>query len=335
MTALVTAVLRRARAVDAALLRPVPERTLVLVHALVAVVIGLRLLGRDWTLVAARPPVLTGGPTPFGGLPVTVPIVVLVGLQVVGLLGVGLVLARVRVRLGFAVAWAAYVVLAALWGSSGKVMHDDVLTVLVGAALLVAHVPARARTGAAARSGWVVHASLAVVGCVYLLTGLQKLVHSGPAWAFGENMAWVLRQGTSPFGDGLTRLVADQPLLTRALATGALVLELSAPVWLAVRATRVPFAVAVALMHASIWAFLGLDYSAWALTLAAVAVPSGLRPVLRASPSKEAVLPPRPRAEPTSRRGGTPDARVRRTAGGELPPSGRCGGGPAAASLGP
>ena len=185
--------------------------------------------------------------------------------------------------------------LTGLWGSSGKVLHNDVLTITVGVVLLAATVPTRPRPGTVARSGWAVHGALAVVGCIYLLTGVQKLVHSGPAWAFGDSMAWILRQGTSPLGEGLTRAVADQPVLTRALATGALVLELTAPLWLAVRVTRIPFAVAVAAMHTSIWVFLGLDYSAWVLTVAAVAVPTGLRDASRATP-------------PADGRAGTPPA---------------------------
>ncbi|MEK8226888.1 hypothetical protein NKG05_13565 [Oerskovia sp. M15] len=51
--------------------------------------------------------------------------------------------------------------------------------------------------------------------------------------------------------------------------------------WLAIRVTRIPFVLAVTGMHASIWAFLGLDYSAWVLTAAAVAVPMALRPERR------------------------------------------------------
>ena len=278
-----------ARAVDRRLLAPVPWYRLVEVHTLVAAVIGLRLVTRDWALVAQRPAVLTGGPTFLGWLPVDVPPAVVLVLQVAGILGVALVLAGVRVRAGFVVAWVAYVLLTALWGSSGKVMHDDVLTVTVGAVLLAAAPPARgaARGEDPARTGWTVRAALAVVGCVYFLTGAQKLVHTGPSWALGDTMAWILRQGSSPFGDDLTRLVADQPVLTRALAAGALLLELTAPVWLAVRVTRIPFAVAVATMHASIWVFLGLDYSAWVLTVAAVVVPLGLRPGRRLWPSSD------------------------------------------------
>ena len=51
-----------ARAVDRRLLAPVPWYRLVEVHTLVAAVIGLRLVTRDWALVAQRPAVLTGGP---------------------------------------------------------------------------------------------------------------------------------------------------------------------------------------------------------------------------------------------------------------------------------
>lgn len=274
------------RGVDRRLLAPVPWYRLVEVHTLVAVIVGVRLVTRDWTLVADRPAALTGSPTVLAWLPVQAPVALLLAVQVVGILGVALVLAGVRTRTGFAVAWVAYLVLTALWGSSGKVMHNDVLTVTVGFVLLFAAPPARgtAHGEEPARTGWTVRAALAVVACVYFLTGAQKLAHSGPSWALGDSMAWILRQGASPFGEGLTRVVADQPLLTRALATGALLLELTAPVWLAVRVTRIPFVAAVAAMHASIWVFLGLDYSAWVLTVAAVAVPLALAPGRRLLP---------------------------------------------------
>lgn len=71
-------------------------------------------------------------------------------------------------------------------------------------------------------------------------------------------------------GPALTALVADQLWLTQLLAGGALALELTAPIWPAVRLTRVPFALAAAVMHGSIWVFLGLDYSTLELTVAAV-----------------------------------------------------------------
>ncbi|WP_251140959.1 hypothetical protein [Cellulomonas dongxiuzhuiae] len=264
--------------VDDRLVAPGPAFRLLEVHTLVALVIGLRLATRDWTLVAERPEVLTFRATLVGWFPAPVPPWLLVALQVAGLVGVTLVVARRSPRAGFALAWVAYTVLAGLWGSSGKVMHNDVLTVTVGAVLLLARVPGRdvgARDERVAW-GWPPRAALAVVATVYFLTGAQKLRHSGIDWVVGDNMAWVLRWGRSPFGDGFTHLVADQPWLPQLLAGGAICLELGAPVLLALRATRIPFALAVLVMHGSIWAFLGLDYWAWVLTVVAVAVPLGL-----------------------------------------------------------
>lgn len=263
---------------DERLVAPGPALRLLEVHTLVALVIGLRLATREWTLVAERPEVLTFRATLVGWIPAPLPSWLLVALQVAGLAGVALVLARHRPRLGFVVAWAAYAILAGLWGSSGKVMHNDVLTVTVGFVLLFAHVPGRSVDAREERVawGWPPRAALAVVGTVYFLTGAQKLRHSGVDWVLGDNMAWVLRWGTSPFGDGLTEAVAGNLAVTQLLSGGALCLELAAPVLLAVRVTRIPFALAVLGMHGSIWAFLGLDYWAWVLTVAAVAIPQGL-----------------------------------------------------------
>jgi len=263
---------------DARLTAPGPAYRLIEVHTLVALVIGLRLATRDWTLVAARPAVLTDGLSVMSWLPTAPPALALTALQVVGLGGVVLVVARRRAQAGFVVAWCAYTALAALWGSSGKVMHNDVLTVTVGFVLLFARPPAPGEVGSRVRWGWPPRAALVVLGAVYLTTGLQKVRHSGLDWVFSDNMAWILRQGSSPYAAGLSAVVSEQPLVSRSLAGGALLLELSAPLWLAVRRTRIPFALAVAVMHLSIWLLLGLDYSAWWLTVAAVAVPLGLPP---------------------------------------------------------
>lgn len=287
--------------IDTALLAPGSAHRLVLVHTLVACVIGLRLATRDWTLIAERPRILTANLTVMSWWPGPTPAGVLVTLQVVGLLGVVLVLSRRYPRLGFALAWTAYLVLTALWGSSGKVMHNDVLTVLVGAVLLAsAPPPARHPAPSTGRGlvgiggpdrwtklrtvgcGWPPRAALAVIGTVYLMTGVQKVRGSGIDWVLSGNMQWVLRQGTSPFGPELTALVADHLWLTQLLAGGALALELTAPIWLAIRLTRIPFAISVAFMHGSIWVCLGLEYWAWVLTVAAVVAGTSYRIRFRA-----------------------------------------------------
>jgi len=263
---------------DAALTAPGPWYRLLEVHTLVALVIGLRLAVRDWTRIADRPAILTQHWTVVGWYPGAPPAWLLVTLQVVGLLGVVLVLARYRGRVGFVVAWVAYVTLCAWWGSSGKVMHNDVLTVTVAFPLLFSRPPARGETGSSVRFGWPPRAALAVLATVYLLTGLQKLRHSGLHWVFSDNMTWILRQGAVDRAGDLAAFVADHPWLAQGLAGGALALELTAPVWLAIRQTRWLFAVAALIMHTSIWWLLGIDYSAWVLTVAAVAIPMSLRP---------------------------------------------------------
>jgi hypothetical protein len=267
------------RRLDARLVAPGPAWRLRWVHALLAALIGWRLLTRDWTVIAERPHALRFRLNAVGWVP-DLPAWALVTLQVVGIVAAVLAVARVRPRLAFAVAWSAYTVLCGLWGSSGKFMHNDVLTVTVAAVLLFAVIPGRdvPPRERSVRWGWPPRAALAAVGVVYFLTGVQKLRHSGLEWAFGDNMTWVLLQGRggSPLGADVVAAIAGTPVLPQLLATGALALELTAPLLVLVRWTRLPFAVSVALMHTSIWACLGLDYSAWVLTVAAVAVPMGL-----------------------------------------------------------
>lgn len=264
--------------IDAALLAPGSARVLFATHTALAAIIGLRLATRDWTEIAERPAVLTSNLTVMSWFPAEWSVVpVLVGVQIVGLVGVGMVLARWRPRFGFGTAWLAYLILTSLWGSSGKVMHNDVLTVLVAFVFVFAAVPGRGdSSGLDARWGWPPRVGLAVLGTIYFFTGFQKLRTSGLDWVFSENMQWVIRQGSSPFGSGLNDFVADHLWLTQMLSGGALALELLAPLLLAWRWTRGLFALAVTVMHGSIWMFLGLDYSAWVLTVAAVAIPSGI-----------------------------------------------------------
>lgn len=280
--------------IDERLTAPGPGYRLLEVHTLVALIIGLRLVARDWAAIADRPAALTDGLTFVSWLPPHVPDRVLVALAVIGVAGVGLVVARRRAQLGFVVAWTAYAVLCALWGSSGKVMHNDVLTVWVGFVLLFARVPERGQDDERTVAfGWPPRAALAVLAVVYWLTGVQKVRHSGFEWAFSDNMTWILRQGGAAPATGFAHWVADHGVVAGSLATGALLLELTAPVWLAWRRTRALFALSVAVMHTSIWLFLGLDYSAWVLTAAAVAVPMSLAPVRRLGDFRGFVTLPR------------------------------------------
>ena len=175
----------------------------------------------------------------------------------------------------FVASWLALLFLAGLWGSSGKILHNDLLLLTVCFPVLFAASPRRgtASDDRDERWGWPPRAALAVLATVYLLTGVQKLRHSGLEWVFSSNMTWVIRQGNPRIGEDLSRSLADQLWLTQALAGGALLLELSGPLALAVRRARLLFAACATVMHLSIWALLGLDYYGWVLTVWAVVVP--------------------------------------------------------------
>lgn len=264
--------------VDGALVDPGPARRLIEVRTFLAAAIGFRLMQRPWWHLADRPTDLFDPVAVVGWLSTPPSAAGVVVLQFVGVIGVVATVTRRAPRSGYLVAWASYLFLAAVWGSSGKVMHNDVLLVTVAFPLLFAPAPTREESDTVdVRWGWGPRAALVALGAVYFATGFQKLRHSGLAWVFSDNMSWVLRQGTSVFGDRLNQVMADQPTVTRALAGGALALELGAPILLAFRRTRPFFVFGSLMMHSSIWLFLGLDYSPWVLASAAVALPMSRR----------------------------------------------------------
>lgn len=261
--------------IDAALLAPGSAHRLACVRTVLAATIALRLGIGTWAGIGGRPPT-SFHPVGVGHLLVAVPsAAVLIGLQVAGVVAALLAAFARWVRVTLPLAWLVLLVLGAYETSGGKVLHNEVLLLLATVPILFA--PAAARIGDRTEDpayGWAPRAALAVVGLVYALTGLQKLVHSGLVWVTGPTMRWVLVQGAGGgIAPGLARWIARAPLLPHIFAGGALALELLAPVILAVRRTRPYYVLAAASMHASIALFLGLDYSAWVLTVAAVALP--------------------------------------------------------------
>lgn len=267
-----------ARAIDRALVAPGSSRTLGRVRSGLAVVMALRLAVGRWTELATLPADLYQPAFAVRLLAEVPPRGVLVAIQVVGILA-----AAIAARGGpwsrraFGLAWLSLLVLGGLWSSTGKVMHNEVLLLLAAVPMLAAPTDLGGGTGATTSAGWPPRASLAVVAIGYLACGVQKLAHSGIGWVTSDNLRWVLRSGADGTRSPLPQLataVADRAWLAHLVAAGALAIECSAPVLLARRATRTTFVVLVAALHLGVWLTLGLDYSGWVLTVAAVALPT-------------------------------------------------------------
>lgn len=268
-----------------------------LLQATLLAAIGLRLATRRWWTVADRPAEAFEPVAVLSWLDRPLPLAAVAAIWLAGLLAVivGLVAATRRrsARPALVVAWTALLVLAGLWGSAGKVLHNDLLLLTVTAPVLLAPA-ARPWREHEVRWGWPPRAALAALAAVYFLTGYQKLRHSGLDWVFSENMRWVLVQGRPVVPAELSRAVSGQVWLTQALAGGALALELTAPLLVAVRRTRVWFAVAVTVMHGAIWLFIGIDYWTWVVAAWAVVLPSSALAARLAdrSPRPHLVEPP-------------------------------------------
>jgi hypothetical protein len=237
---------------------------------------------------------------------------VLVGLQLLG--GAAAVLAAVgwRERTTFLTAWASLLVLDGCWASRGKVQHNDIPLLLVGAVLALAPVGVRwVDERRSAAWGWPVRTSIVVVTGIYFLTGFQKLVSSGPAWVLGDNLRNVMYGAPltdHPPTDAVARFIADRPFVSHGVALLTITIELGAVVALVWPRTRVAYVVAVAVLHSGVYLTHGLDYSMWVATAAVVLIdwrPALLRVVDRRRRGSEGRARRRP---PTS---GTPAAASR------------------------
>lgn len=198
---------------------------------------------------------------------------VFVALQVVGTAAAvyAVVGRRSRPRWGaFIGAWLAFLVLAGLRSSLGKILHNDVL-------LLVAAVPFLVTPDGddETRCRQAIRAAMAVLASAYFFAGLAKLRHSGLGWVTGDNMRYILTWGAvdgRAHFDGWALWVADRAWLSTLSAAGILGLELGAPVAIGVRALRPAFVGAAAALHVATWFLLGLDYWAWIGAVAVVLV---------------------------------------------------------------
>ncbi len=264
---------------DRGLTAPGPARLAVWIRTGLVVLVLMRLVLRDWWLLATTPAPLfepVFAVSWMSGPPTRTLVTVFWG---VGIVAAVACLLRLAPRVAFIAAWAAYVQLCAMWSSSGKVMHNDVLLVWACVPFLFAPAPRRDELDTVdERWGWAPRASLVVVAAVYCLSGLQKLRHSGIAWVDADNIAWVVRQGDGPLGAALNRDIAAQTWLMATVATVTILFEVGAPALLGFRRTRGLFVLVASGFHLGIFATLGLDYYGWIGTLVVVILPQAPLP---------------------------------------------------------
>jgi hypothetical protein len=262
---------------DAWLFAPGPAGRVRVIRALLALLLGLRVALGPYRGLAGQPEALFRPVWFLSWLDAVPSVVVIVAVQVVGTAAAALAVLGWRERGTFLVAWSSLLVLGGLRASRGKIMHNDVLLLLVAAVFVLAPVGLRARDRRRGPAwGWPVQAALVVVGGAYFLTGFQKVVASGPAWVLSDNLRNVLYRaaadGKAPT-DAVALFIADRPLLAHAVAAATLAVELGfVAIWFRPR-LRPWFVGASAALHVSIYLTHGLDYWLWIATTAVVLLP--------------------------------------------------------------
>jgi hypothetical protein len=116
---------------------------------------------------------------------------------------------------------------------------------------------------------------MVVAAIAYATSGVAKIVSSGPAWVFSDNMSNILYDGArapKTHAADLARWLADHGAVARLIALATIVFEVGFPLALVYLRLR-PVAIAGSIvLHGSIFVLLGLDYSAWAATVVALFV---------------------------------------------------------------
>lgn len=268
---------RAADALDAWVFVPGPAGRVRVMRALLALLLGLRVALGPYRGLAGQPEALFRPVWFLSWLDAVPSVGVIVAAQVLGTVAAALAVLGWRERGTFLAAWASLLVLGGLRASRGKIMHNDVLLLLVAAVFVLA--PVGLRAGDRRRSvawGWPVQTALVVVGGAYFLTGFQKVVASGPAWVLSDNLRNVLYRaaadGKAPT-DAVALFIADRPLLAHALAAATIAVELGfVAIWFRPR-LRPWFVAASAALHVSIYLTHGLDYWLWIATTAVVLLP--------------------------------------------------------------
>jgi len=264
------------RRVDGFLFGAETGRRLSAVHVALAALLGLRIALGPYRGLANQPASLFRPVWFLRPLPAMPPLAIIVALQVVGTAAALVVASRRHRRIGFVVAWACLLVLAGLRSSRGKILHNDVLLLLVCVPFLFAATVAAAdRVRPSTRYGWPIRTALVVVAGAYFFSGFHKLQLSGPSWVTTDNLRFIMEAASASDRVAMPSIpafVAHQGWLTHVLAAAVITHELSFPVVAFRPGWRPAYAVAAVVFHAGTWLTMGLDYWLWAAVTVVILV---------------------------------------------------------------
>jgi hypothetical protein len=253
------------------LFSPGSELQLTAVITGLAALIGFQLAFFPWAELAQLPPALIR-PVPLLFFLHAMPPAGLIAVQVAGVIAAALAAAGWRRPATLALAWLAYLVLAALRASRGKIQHNDLLLLIGCVPFLLA--PATgwlhlATTGRSARWGWPIHTALTFVAGAYFFTGLRKLTVSGIEWVTSDNMRWILYAGANGKAKvpEVALYIADRPWLSHLAAAAVMGFELAFPLLLLHRRARPAIVATAFAFHGGTWLTLGLDYWKYAFVV--------------------------------------------------------------------
>jgi hypothetical protein len=276
-----------ARRAEAWLFAPGDPRRLAALRIGLGAVLAARLATGPYQELARQPAALFRPISFLRLLDAMPPPPVVAVLQVVAVAAAVLATLGVAARVTLPLAWVAGLPLIAMTSSIGKVVHNDVLLLLVLVPLLPAptgdawSLAALRRRGSgppgggvSARYGWPVRTAMVVVAGAYFFTGLAKLLHAGPAWVTSGNLRWVLYAASDAQAtpNQVALFVADRPWLAHLVALATVVVELSFPLVLVRPRAAWVLVPCVLGLHAGIWVAMGLNYWPMAATVVLVLV---------------------------------------------------------------
>lgn len=206
------------------------------------------------------------------------------------------------VRLAYPAAYFAYLYLSGIKTSGGKILHNDVLLLIVAFPLLFAAENRRVRAADGATRpdgprhnvGWTLQLALLLLALSYFFAGLAKMIHSGPDWMFSDNVRYVMywafhTEGTPAGVEWIAAIPGNSGLLARVISITTIGFELGAPAILVWRRLRPWYALLAVILHVGTLVTIGLDYWGWALTVVVLLVDWGQTEPRRPIPGSDVV----------------------------------------------